>query len=215
LTHELLNPLAGMKAAIQLLARTAASGRVRLEEVTDTAGALDREITRVESLVRRLVDYARPLSPRFEVCEAGQLVGAAVEAARGEVARASAQLREQVEPGLPPLEVDPLLVSQALSNLICNAAQATPPQGTIDVEVRRVVEHGEDSVLFQVSDEGTGISDEDLPRLFHPFFTTKPSGHGLGLAVSQHIVVEHGGRITARNRAGRGAVFQVSIPVVR
>jgi signal transduction histidine kinase len=120
-----------------------------------------------------------------------------------------------VEPGLPPLEVDTLLVTQALSNLICNAAQATPPQGTVGVEVRRVVEHGSDQVIFEVSDEGTGISEENMPRLFRPFFTTKPQGHGLGLAVSQHIVLEHGGRITARNLAGSGAVFQVSIPVVR
>jgi signal transduction histidine kinase len=215
LAHELLNPLAGMKAAIQLLARSAAAGQVRLEEVTETASALDGEITRVERLVRRLVDYARPLAPRFEVCEVARLVESAVEASRREVARAGAVVREQVEPGLPPLEVDPLLVSQALSNLICNAAQATPPQGTVAVDVRRVVEHGCDQVLFEVSDQGSGIPAEDLPRLFRPFFTTKASGHGLGLAVSQHIVVEHGGRITAGNRAGSGAVFQVSIPVVR
>jgi signal transduction histidine kinase len=215
LAHELLNPLAGMKAAIQLLARTADSGQVKLDEVTGTARALDIEITRVERLVRRLVDYARPLTPHFEVCDPATLVASAVEAARRELDRAAASVRERVEPGLPPLEVDTLLVTQALSNLICNAAQATPPQGTIGVEVRRVVEHGFDQVIFEVSDEGTGISEENMPRLFRPFFTTKPQGHGLGLAVSQHIVVEHGGRITARNLAGSGAVFQVSIPVVR
>ena len=78
-----------------------------------------------------------------------------------------------------------------------------------------MVEHGTDQVVFEVSDQGAGIREEDLPRIFDPFFTTKPAGHGLGLAVSQHIVLEHGGRITARNRAGSGAVFQVAIPVVR
>jgi signal transduction histidine kinase len=215
LAHELLNPLAGMKAAIQLLARSSDGGQVPQGEVKDTASALDVEITRVEGLVRRLVDYARPLSPRFEVCEPSHLVGSAVEACRRELARTSARVERTVEPSLPPLEVDPLLVTQALSNLICNAAQAMPPCGTIGVEVRRVVEHGSDQVVFEVSDQGTGISDEDMPRLFRPFFTTKATGHGLGLAVSQHIVLEHGGRITARNRAGSGAVFQVSIPVVR
>jgi signal transduction histidine kinase len=85
----------------------------------------------------------------------------------------------------------------------------------VGVEVRRVVEHGTDQVVFEVSDQGTGIPQDDLPRLFRPFFTTKPTGHGLGLAVSQHIVLEHGGRISARNLPGSGAVFQVSIPVVR
>jgi signal transduction histidine kinase len=215
LAHELLNPLAGMKVAIQLLARAGESGQVPQGDVKETAAALDVEITRVEGLVRRLVDYARPLTPRFEVCQPDQLVGSAVEASRRELARTAATVDRHVEPDLPPLEVDPLLVSQALSNLICNAAQAMPPRGTVAVEVRRVLEHGTDQVIFEVSDQGTGIREEDLPRLFRPFFTTKPTGHGLGLAVSQHIVIEHGGRITARNRAGSGAVFQVSIPVVR
>jgi signal transduction histidine kinase len=215
LAHELLNPLAGMKAAIQLLARNAQSGQVPQQEVKETAAALDAEITRVEGLMRRLVDYARPLSPRFEVCAPAQLVQSAVEASRRELDRTSTTVRDRVEPGLPPLEVDPLLVSQALSNLICNAAQAMPPRGMVGVEVRRVVEHGTDQVVFEVSDQGTGIPQDDLPRLFRPFFTTKPTGHGLGLAVSQHIVLEHGGRISARNLPGSGAVFQVSIPVVR
>jgi signal transduction histidine kinase len=169
----------------------------------------------VEGLVRRLIDYARPLTPRFEVCEPAQLLSSAIAASRRELGRTAAQVEEVVEPGLPPLEVDPLLVTQALSNLICNAAQATPPRGTIALEVRRVIEHGSDQVVFEVSDQGTGIAEEHLPRLFRPFFTTKAAGHGLGLAVSQHIVLEHGGRISARNRPGRGAVFQVSIPVVR
>ena len=66
-----------------------------------------------------------------------------------------------------------------------------------------------------MADRGTGIAEDTLPRLFRPFFTTRPAGHGLGLAVSQHIVIEHGGRITARNREGGGAVFEIAIPVVR
>lgn len=215
LAHELLNPLAGMKAAIQLLARTVAAGQIRREEVTETAAALDTEITRVDRLVRRLVDYAKPLTPRFEVCQPARLLESAVEVSRAELTRSGAELRESVESDLPALQVDPLLVTQALSNLICNAAQVSPARGAIEIDVRRETEHGAERVVFEVSDQGPGVPEEHLPRLFRPFFTTKPSGHGLGLAVSQHIVVEHGGRITARNRAGSGAVFQVSIPVVR
>jgi signal transduction histidine kinase len=215
LAHELLNPMAGMKAAIQLLARAADAGRVPLESVGETARALDVEITRVEQLVRRLVDYARPLSPRFEPCEPGQLVASALDVSRREVERSRAVVRQEVEPGLPPLEADPLLVTQALANLICNAAQASPPCAVIDVEVRRALEQGCEQVVFEVRDRGQGVPAEDLPRLFRPFFTTKPNGHGLGLAVSHHIAVEHGGRIIAHNRDGGGARFQLAIPVVR
>jgi signal transduction histidine kinase len=215
LAHELLNPLAGMKAAIQLLARSAASHQMEHQQVTETASALDVEITRVDRLVRRLVDYAKPLSPQFEVCLPASLLESAVEASRSELSRSEVEVRGHVAPHLPPLEADPLLVSQAISNLICNAAQAGPPRSTIDVDVHRVVEHGLEQIVFEVADSGPGVPTENLPRLFRPFFTTKPNGHGLGLAVSQHIVLEHGGRITARNRDGRGAVFRLSIPVVR
>ncbi len=72
-----------------------------------------------------------------------------------------------------------------------------------------------EQVCIEVGDRGAGIAPSDLPKLFHPFFTTKAGGNGLGLAVSQNIVLEHGGQITAGNRAGGGAVFQLCIPVLR
>jgi signal transduction histidine kinase len=215
LAHELLNPMAGMKAATQLLARTAAAGTVAPEEVRLTASALDAEISRVEQLVRRLVDYARPLSPRFELCDPGKLVESALEVSRRELERARVVVRPSIEAGLPPLEADPLLVCQALSNIICNAAQAASPGTSIDIDVRRSAEPPSELLVFEVSDRGPGLAADTLTRLFRPFFTTKPNGHGLGLAVTHHIVVEHGGRITARNRAEGGAQFQVAIPVVR
>jgi signal transduction histidine kinase len=215
LAHELLNPIAGMKAAIQLLARRVDATQVRPEEVRQTAEALDGEINRIEQLVRRLVDYARPLSPQFEVCVPAAIVDAALAASRTELTRAQALVSRRVEANLPPLEADPLLLTQALSNLICNAAQAMSRGGTVELDVRRLAEHGRELVVFQVADRGAGLP-ADAARLFRPFYTTKPTGHGLGLAVSQHIAVEHGGRISARNRSeGAGAVFEVSIPVVR
>lgn len=212
LSHEILNPLAGMKAAVQLLAR---AGRSDEAAVQETAEALDREIRRVEDLVRRLVDYAKPLSPRTQVFPVLRLVENAVEASRHELDRNRATLSIDIDPDLPPLEVDPLLMTQVLCNLLANAAQATPG-GRVSVGARRSKELGRDEVCIEVSDDGPGIAPENLGRLFVPFFTTRPKGHGLGLAVSQNIVLEHGGRIDARNReSGRGAQFQVWIPLVR
>lgn len=209
MAHEILNPLAGMKAATQLLARSADAGPAARE----TADALGREVARVEELVRRLVDYSRPLAPRVEVCAVGRLLDLALEAAAPQLAKAKV-LREEA-PDLPPLEVDPLLMTQALTNLLTNAAQAMPDGGTIFVRVTRA-DIGRPSLRIEIEDEGPGIPMENLERLFHPFFTTKPKGHGLGLAVSQNIALEHGGRIAARNRdGGHGAVFDVTIPLVR
>ena len=125
LAHEILNPLAGMKAATQLLERQGAAAPGG-GPVIETARALDREITRVEGLVRRLMNYARPLAPRFELCTVGSVVDAALEAALPALTRHGSQIARREEPDLPPLEVDPQLITQALVNLIVNAAEATP-----------------------------------------------------------------------------------------
>jgi signal transduction histidine kinase len=218
LAHEVLNPLAGMKAAVQLLARQgkATPGGA---EVLQTAEALNREITRVEGLVRRLVNYSRPLAPRFEVVSVAVLIAGAEEAAQSILARAGTSLAKDVDVDLPDLEVDPLLVTQALVNLIANAAEATTAAGRADrVEIgaTRLTVRGREQVVIRVADHGAGVSAEHAPELFKPFFTTKPEGHGLGLAVSQNVLLEHGGRILARNRPpqeGPGAIFELQLPV--
>lgn len=216
LAHEILNPLAGMKTTVQLMARRSAGGGLPGEQALATAESLDGEIGRVEELLQRLCDYARPLSPRIRVTPLARLLQAAQDAARPELARNGAAVRCQQEPELPPLEVDPLLMTQVLANLLGNAAQARPG-GTIELRAGRAQdpEREREYVRIEVLDEGPGIAPEHLPRLFQPFFTTKPHGHGLGLAVSQNIVLLHGGRLLARNRDGQGAVFEVQIPILR
>ncbi|MEP6655097.1 MAG: ATP-binding protein, partial [Myxococcales bacterium] len=218
LAHEVLNPLAGIKAAVQLLVRRrdAAPESLRLPEVAE---AIDREITRVDGLLRRLMGFARPLAPRTQVVTVRSLIDGSLEAARGVLSRRMVSVEVNEAPGLPPLEADPLLLKQAFTNLIVNAADAmSPAGGKVLIEVGRHVVMGRDEIYVSVSDYGSGVPQAALPQLFKPFFTTKPDGHGLGLAVSQNIVLEHGGGITARNRPaddGPGAIFEVSLPVLR
>lgn len=215
LAHEVLNPLAGMKAAVQLLERQGAAAPGGIP-VVDTARAIDHEITRVEGLVRRLMNYARPLAPRVEIATVGTLVDAAMDAAAPILARRDVRVERREESDLPPLEVDPQLITQALVNLIVNAVEATAPGGSIELEAARAPSHGRDEIAIRVSDRGAGFSPGQARELFKPFFTTKPEGHGLGLAVSQNILLEHGGRIVATNRLDpSGAVFELQIPVVR
>jgi signal transduction histidine kinase len=215
LAHEILNPLTGMKTAVQVLTRRPASGAAD-QAVYETGVALEQEIGRVSDLVRRLVDYSRPLAPTVEVCPVARLLAQAEEVARPETGRAGIEVTRREEPDLPPLEIDPLLMTQALANLLRNAAQAMPDGGTIDLHAHRATDIGRAHVCITVTDEGPGIAADALPHLFLPFFTTKKKGHGLGLAVSQNIALEHGGRIVARNREDRsGAAFDLWIPLVR
>jgi signal transduction histidine kinase len=218
LAHEILNPLAGMKGAIQLMAidEAAAGSGSRIVEV---AAALEKEIGRVEGLVHRLVNYSRPLEPRVEVVTIGALLESAIEAARRTLEAHAVSVTVREDPGLPPVEVDPLLIAQVLVNLLTNAAQALGPAGGhIEISARSVVVLGRQEISIEVADRGPGIEEARMPDLFKPFFTTKAQGHGLGLALSLNIVLEHGGRILARNlprETGGGAAFEVQLPVVR
>jgi C4-dicarboxylate-specific signal transduction histidine kinase len=214
LAHEILNPLAGMKVAVQVLAR---SERGAQEAARETAATLGREIARVEELVHRLLDYARPLGPRLERCSVSRLVDGALEATRKVMSDAGSAVELCEDASLPLIEVDPLLMTQVLANVLANAAQAMAPTGGIvRIRVGRATELGHEQVRIEVADQGPGIAAENRERIFHPFFTTKHKGHGLGLAISQNILLEHGGRISARNRDDeRGAVFELLIPLGR
>jgi signal transduction histidine kinase len=218
LAHEILNPLAGMKAALQLMTREGPTAAVS-PAVLEVASALNREVTRVEGLVRRLVNYSKPLALRIEVVTIEELLRSALEASERTLGSHAVTVSLKEEAGLPPIEVDPLLIAQVLVNLLTNAAQALAPNGgEVEVAVRGVVVLGRREVSIEVTDKGPGIAQSVLPHLFKPFFTTKPEGHGLGLALSQNIILEHGGRITAKNlppEAGGGAAFEIQLPLVR
>jgi C4-dicarboxylate-specific signal transduction histidine kinase len=218
LAHEILNPLAGMRAATQLLAVQAEAGELSAAEVAANAQALDNEISRVERLLRRLVGYAKPLSPDVEAVSIDSLFRAVVDAVGPYLRERSCVLDTRRQADLPPLEIDPLLMTQVLVNLVRNAAQAMPDGGRISLAAALLSAqgHGREQARITVEDEGPGVRAEHLPDLFKPFFTTKADGHGLGLAVSHNIVVEHGGTIAGGNRADApGASFEVRLPLVR
>jgi signal transduction histidine kinase len=203
LAHEILNPVAGAKVALQAVQRTTDvpdAARKTMQEV-------DRSLSRIDGILSRLVRYSRPLEPRRQSCRVEELVGRAVEFAGHESAARRVRIRTTVE-AVPPVEVDPQLISQVLTNLLVNACQASPPESEIELKAFRKG----DSLVFRVSDRGSGLP-ANRDKLFQPFFTTKENGNGLGLATCQNIVAEHGGQIEASDAdGGVGAVFTVSLP---
>ncbi|MEZ4361197.1 MAG: ATP-binding protein [Kofleriaceae bacterium] len=212
LGHEILNPLAGMKIASQVLAREERGERSAADQL---AAALGHEISRVEALVHRLLDYTKPLTPRLERCSVAHLLDRALEATRTTRTDTGSSIERHEDPSLPPVDLDPLLITQALTNVLANAAQAMAPDGgIIRIETGILTSGGQRRVRIAIADQGPGIAAKDRERMFQPFFTTKPKGHGLGLSISQSILREHGGHIDARNRVGeRGAIFELQIPL--
>ena len=116
-----------------------------------------------------------------------------------------------LDPALPPLAVNEGQLRQVCLGLASNALEAMEGRGTLTIRSRRA----HDSIEIELEDEGPGISEENLARIFHPFFTTKPPGQGtgLGLAIAQGIVTDHGGKIDVTSGPGKGSTFRVVLPL--
>jgi signal transduction histidine kinase len=203
LAHEVLNPVAAVKAAIQAEVHSGAlppASRATLVEA-------DRTLSRIDGIISRLVRFSRPLEPRRRASEVAGIVDAGIRAAGPALARAGVRCEAEVPP-LPACDVDPDLVAQVVTNLVVNAAQASPPGSAVSVRAGALPQQ----LVLEVVDRGHGLP-EDRDRLFRPYFTTREKGHGLGLAICRNIVAEHGGTIEAHGGPeGAGARFVVTLP---
>jgi two-component system nitrogen regulation sensor histidine kinase GlnL len=216
LAHEIKNPLAGLQGSAELLAREA-EGSAR-----DYAQVIAREARRVDGLVRELLDLARPAALQTAPVDLHQVLGDVRVLARGIPGADRVAFRERFDPSLPPVHADDEKLTQVVLNLVRNAldavAERPAPQITLETGVaafRLRTPSGRTRPLARVSviDNGPGIPEPMLARLFTPFATSKPHGTGLGLAISRRIVEAHGGRIEVRNRSGGGAEASIFIPL--
>lgn len=201
IAHEVRNPLASLSGAVQLLHKAEAD--VPLHEI------ILREVGRINELVTQFLETTRPAALHKRLVELGMLVGEVVGTfAKDRRYREAIRVVEEVDE-LPLLEVDPERIRQVLWNLLLNAAQAMPSGGMIHVSAVQVGER----VRLMVTDEGVGISDEDLGRVFDPFYTTRQGGTGLGLATVERVAREHGGSVWVRSEPGGGTAIAIWLPV--
>jgi two-component system NtrC family sensor kinase len=206
--HEINNPLGGILAFAQILQRE----DVTLEERRDYLGEIERSALRCKAIVESLLRFSRqaPQTKR-RVLSLNDVVRDAVRlTGQKAAARADVRLRLQLAEDLPSVLGDANQLLQVAVNLIGNAFDSVVGAGEIDVATGE----RDGDVVLCIADSGSGIAREHMASLFDPFFTTKAEGKGagLGLAVSYAIVQEHGGRITAHNRAAGGAEFLVTFP---
>jgi len=209
--HELGTPLNVVATTAELMA----SDGYDRELVHESCRVIVDQSERMATIIRQLLDFGRRGGGDRARTDLGALVESTVVLLRP-LAR---KRRVELELGLPrePLfgAVNRLEIGQVLSNLVLNALQAMPSGGRSLVELRRGRERGVDVAVLSVSDEGTGIRPEDVPRVFDPFFTTKDVGEGtgLGLSVTYGIVADHGGRVNVETEWGRGSRFSVVLPL--
>lgn len=200
LAHEIRNPLGTMKGFLQLAGE---GGGARTRDLLAPALA---ETGRLESLVNGLLAYGRPPAPQPRLARWDEIAAGLRAHARQLGAARGARI--SVTDGGLELHTDPELLGQALLNLLRNAVEAFPGEGG-DARIEARIDGGE--VVIAVEDNGAGISDEALSRLYEPFFTTKPLGTGLGLAVTRRLVESLGGRLEIRRREGGGTAATVRL----
>ncbi len=211
LAHEIRNPLSTIKGSAEMLLKNVdADGAVAHE----LAGFISTEVDRTNALVTRFLDFARPLALRLEKTEIGEVIDEAVAQVEKHAPPLDVSIYKNYSPDIPAFLMDRQLIERVLYNLLLNAAQASPPQGSITVKTRQAGDTVEGSTVeIDVIDRGTGIAPKDRESIFNPFFTTKSSGVGLGLAIVSKIIDEHGGQITVESEPGAGSVFRVFLPV--
>ncbi len=207
--HEINNPLGVVLLYSHILARQLPAGDARHEDVD----MIVREATRCRNIVRGLLDFARQSRVHKAPADTGQLFQEVVEIMKPRLDGKPIRFVLDVEPGLPVMLVDATQIKQMLVNLLENGVDAVGGQGELRLAACRV-DHGS-SLEIRVSDDGCGIPEEHLPKLFTPFFTTKEAGKGtgLGLAIAYGVVKMHCGDITADSKAGQGTTFRITLPV--
>ncbi len=228
MAHEIKNPLVSLKTFTQLLPERYRDREFR-EDFSKLAG---QEVDRINNLVERLLNFARPVEPEFRLLDLGEVMDDTLLLLRNKIADQKITVRKDFTDRYLELEGDREKLKQVFLNIIINALDSMREEGVLTIDGRMIRNHnsGEigvhrgldwklhrlysrDRVMVKISDTGEGIDPRDLPYLFDPFFTTKDTGAGLGLAIAHNIIEEHGGITDVESVVGRGTTFTITLPL--
>jgi signal transduction histidine kinase len=220
MAHEIKNPLGGIEVMAGLLRRQVPDNR----DVQALVRDIISEAKMANAIVQEMLDFVRPVRLQLDRASVGEALSSAVTMADGKTTRGDVAVSVRVPEGLPPIQADPHQLCQVFANLLINAYEALNGHGAVTLTAR-LVEPGQDgallgdgsqpvpTVVVDVADTGPGMPAELTDRIFNPFFTTKPQGSGLGLAVVRKIVDAHEGRIDVTSVVSQGTCFTVTLPV--
>jgi signal transduction histidine kinase len=210
LAHEIRNPLVSIKTFTQLLPQRLEDEEFRNHFLNIAVGEVDR----ISSLVTELLDFARPSDPKLELEDINSILDGMILLVSTESKKKLIQLVKNYNKELPPINIDKEQIKQVFLNILLNAIEATPENGTVTVKTRHFVKPGGRPYLqIEFTDTGSGIPSEKLEEIFNPFFTTKRTGSGLGLSISHQIVQDHQGYIEVESELGKGASFFINLPL--
>jgi PAS domain S-box-containing protein len=216
IAHELNQPLTAILSNAQAGERFLARSDSDPSEIREILGDIVRESKRAGEVIRRLRLLLKKGEVKLESRNLAELVDDVLRLMRGEFVHRGVSALSKIDPGLPSVLVDGVQIEQVLFNLLTNACDA---MAEVPVEEKRLFLRAEredgNRIHVSLTDNGPGMSADDLERVFEPFVTAKPLGMGLGLTVCRSIITAHGGLLWATNNAGGGATFHFTLPSVR
>lgn len=209
IAHEINNPLAGI-----LLFSTNLSKKVPSDgPLKEGLDIIVRETVRCKSIIQELLEFSRDREPRMVSTDINEVIEKALTILENEFRLHHIQLQKELSGNMQPTCLDSNQIEQVFVNILLNAVHATPEKGRITV--RSEMLPSDNRVRVEISDTGSGISKENLNKIFEPFFSTKEKGTGLGLAVSYGIVKNHLGDIHVNSETGKGTRFTIDFPLRR
>jgi two-component system, sporulation sensor kinase E len=209
--HEIGNPLNSLHIHLQLMERKAQelehNAKTELQQSIDVARS---EVRRLDSIVTQFLRAIRPSQPRLHPENVNAIVEEAVRFFMPEIQDRDMVVEQELRADLPLLQLDREQMKQAFYNVIKNSLEAMKRHGTLHIRTDLDDKH----VIVSFTDTGSGMSAENLSRVFEPYFTTKPSGSGLGLLIVRRIVREHGGELSIESTQGEGLTLAIRLPYV-
>jgi len=207
IAHEINNPLAGVLIYTQLLSKKVAGDTFKKEEALGYLSKMESEVSRCSRIIRNLLDFARQTEPMLRLSDINQVIEQVLAMVGHQAKLQNIEVVKEFSPSLPKVMADFDQLQQIFTNLTLNAIQAMPDGGRLTIRSSAV----DSEVRIDVQDTGSGISKENMSKLFTPFFTTKSKGKGvgLGLAVVHGIIERHKGRIKVQSEVGKGTTFSV------
>jgi len=205
--HEVKNPLNSMRLWLENLKESLPAEADGASQ--QAVQVLDKEIDRLDAVVKRFLDFTRPMDIRLEATQLAELLREVLEVAQPQLQKSNIQLAQLLPIDVPQVYVDRALLKQAVLNLVLNAAEAMPSGG----QLRLVLSRRGEAAEITVGDTGKGIPPENRQKIFQLFFTTRPGGSGIGLASTFRIVQLLNGSIDFTSEVGRGTTFRIELPL--
>jgi len=212
--HEIRNPLNLISLSIDHLGTEYGPGDgARTAEYQKVIGSVRHELNRLNRMVSDFLSYGRPPRLALRACRVDEIVDEVLSLTEAKARDQRIEIARVIPPGLPVVQADPEGLRTCFLNMAINAIQSTPAGGSLTVEAEAVRNGaGEPTLSISFRDTGCGIAPADLERIFDPYFSTREAGVGLGLAITQRIVQDHGGEIKVDSTPGKGTTFRIDLP---